>query len=288
MEEKNMIKAFEKNKILIPLSAVGLIILNMVFWGILGKLFLPTDWLSSAKLSAIVNTVQNILCSAAFIIIIKKLYGIKIEIGTNGLIKGIFVYGLVICIAGVSSLMMSYQKPEIGFVQALPQLLLFFVFNMTVGVVEEVLYRGLIFNSFRKYFGESKKGVYRAVLLSALVFGIVHLTNLIFTPDLVIATITQVIYAFFFGVLFNVIYYRTDNLLPCIIMHGVFDFISVFWTCFAEDLDKQIEVSNTTDMDIVSGLILIGLMSTFLISGLWQLRRIFKKRLAAEIEVSGT
>lgn len=283
-----MIKAFEKNKILIPLSAVGLIILNMVFWGILGKLFLPTDWLSSAKLSAIVNTVQNILCSAAFIIIIKKLYGIKIEIGTNGLIKGIFVYGLVICIAGVSSLMMSYQKPEIGFVQALPQLLLFFVFNMTVGVVEEVLYRGLIFNSFRKYFGESKKGVYRAVLLSALVFGIVHLTNLIFTPDLVIATITQVIYAFFFGVLFNVIYYRTDNLLPCIIMHGVFDFISVFWTCFAEDLDKQIEVSNTTDMDIVSGLILIGLMSTFLISGLWQLRRIFKKRLAAEIEVSGT
>ncbi len=283
-----MIKAFEKNKILIPLSAVGLIILNMVFWGILGKLFLPTDWLSSAKLSAIVNTVQNILCSAAFIIIIKKLYGIKIEISTNGLIKGIFVYGLVICIAGVSSLMMSYQKPEIGFVQALPQLLLFFVFNMTVGVVEEVLYRGLIFNSFRKYFGESKKGVYRAVLLSALVFGIVHLTNLIFTPDLVIATITQVIYAFFFGVLFNVIYYRTDNLLPCIIMHGVFDFISVFWTCFAEDLDKQIEVSNTTDMDIVSGLILIGLMSTFLISGLWQLRRIFKKRLAAEIEVSGT
>ena len=223
-----MIKAFEKNKILIPLSAVGLIILNMVFWGILGKLFLPTDWLSSAMLSAIVNTVQNILCSAAFIIIIKKLYGIKIEIGTNGLIKGIFVYGLVICIAGVSSLMMSYQKPEIGFVQALPQLLLFFVFNMTVGVVEEVLYRGLIFNSFRKYFGESKKGVYRAVLLSALVFGIVHLTNLIFTPDLVIATITQVIYAFFFGVLFNVIYYRTDNLLPCIIMHGVFDFISVF------------------------------------------------------------
>lgn len=283
-----MIKAFEKNRILIPFSAVGLIILNMIFWGILGKLFLPTDWLSSAKLSAIVNTVQNILCSAAFIIIIKKLYGIKIEIGTNGLIKGIFVYGLVICIAGVSSLMMSYQKPEIGFVQALPQLLLFFVFNMTVGVVEEVLYRGLIFNSFRKYFGESKKGVYRAVLLSALVFGIVHLTNLIFTPDLVIATITQVIYAFFFGVLFNVIYYRTDNLLPCIIMHGVFDFISVFWTCFAEDLDKQIEVSNTTDMDIVSGLILIGLMSTFLISGLWQLRRIFKKRLAAEIEVSGT
>lgn len=283
-----MIKAFEKNKILIPFSAVGLIILNMIFWGILGKLFLPTDWLSSAKLSAIVNTVQNILCSAAFIIIIKKLYGIKIEIGTNGLIKGIFVNGLVICIAGVSSLMMSYQKPEIGFVQALPQLLLFFVFNMTVGVVEEVLYRGLIFNSFRKYFGESKKGVYRAVLLSALVFGIVHLTNLIFTPDLVIATITQVIYAFFFGVLFNVIYYRTDNLLPCIIMHGVFDFISVFWTCFAEDLDKQIEVSNTTDMDIVSGLILIGLMSTFLISGLWQLRRIFKKRLAAEIEVSGT
>ena len=279
-----MKKAFEKNQILIPLSAVGLIILNMVFWGILSKLAIPDEWLSDAKLSAVVNTVQNILVSAVFILIIKKLFGMKIGIGKNELVKGIFLHGLVICIAGVSLLMMSYQKPEIGFARALPRLLLFFVFNMTVGVVEEILYRGLIFNSFRKYFGESKKGIYRAALLSGAVFGIVHLTNLIFAPELVIATITQVIYAFFFGVLFAVIYYRTENLLPCIILHGIFDFISVFWICFAEDLDKQINVSNTTDMNIASALILIGLTSTFLISALWQLKRVFNGRQTAEAE----
>lgn len=281
-----MIKPFEKNKILIPILAVGLIILNMVFWGILDKLIVPASWLSDAKLSAIVNTVQNIFVSAVFILIIKKLFGMKIGIGKDGLVRGIFLYGLVICIAGVSYLMMSYQKPEIGFARALPRLLLFFVFNMTVGAVEEILYRGLIFNSFRKYFGESKKGIYRAALLSGAVFGIVHLTNLIFAPDLVIATITQVIYAFFFGVLFAVIYYRTDNLLPCIILHGIFDFISVIWTCFAEDINKQTEVSNTTDTDIFSALVLIGLTSTFLISALWQLRRLFKKQQAAEIETA--
>ena len=281
-----MIKAFEKNKILILILAVGLIFLNMVFWGILDKLVVPESWLSDAKLSAIVNTVQNIFVSAVFILIIKKLFGMKIGIGKDGLVRGIFLHGLVICIAGVSSLMMSYQKPEIGFARVLPRLLLFFVFNMTVGAVEEILYRGLIFNSFRKYFGESKKGIYRAALLSGAVFGIVHLTNLIFAPDLVIATITQVIYAFFFGVLFAVIYYRTDNLLPCIILHGIFDFISVIWICFAEDINKQTEVLNTTDTDIVSALVIIGLTSTFLISALWQLGRLFKKQQAAETETA--
>ena len=149
---------------------------------------------------------------------------------------------------------------------------------MTVGAVEEIVYRGLIFNSFRKYCGESPKGIYRAVFLSAAVFGTAHIINLIFAPALVIATITQVVYAFFFGVLFAVIYYRTGNLLPCIIMHGVFDFASSFWTCFAKDIDKQINVLNTTDMDIVSVLIIIGLFSTFLISGLLQLKKIFKQR----------
>lgn len=189
MEERSMIKAFEKNKILIPILAVGLIILNMVFWGILDKLVVPESWLSDAKLSAIVNTVQNIFVSAVFILIIKKLFGMKIGIGKDGLVRGIFLHGLVI-------------------------------------------------------------------------------------------------YAFFFGVLFAVIYYRTDNLLPCIILHGIFDFISVIWICFAEDINKQTEVLNTTDTDIVSALVLIGLTSTFLISALWQLGRLFKKQQAAETETA--
>ncbi|MBR1751293.1 MAG: CPBP family intramembrane metalloprotease [Ruminococcus sp.] len=277
-----MIIAFEKNKTLIPITAVVLTIIAMIFMGLI-EAVIPTE----AIPSAIASTVLRILISALFIVIIKKLFGMKIGIGKSGLVKGVFLYGLFICIAAVSNFIGSYMTPEKSFIQALPWLLLYFIFYMTVGIVEEIIYRGLIFNSFRKYFGESKKGIYCSVFLSATVFGIVHITNLIFAPDLVIATITQVIYAFFFGVLIAVIYFRTENLLPCIILHGISDFISFFLTCFAEDLEKQIEVSNTTDMDIVSALILIGLMSTFLISGLWQLGRIFKKRQVTEKETAG-
>ena len=276
-----MKKAFEKNKILIPISAVGVIILNMIFWNIFNKLVIPAGWFSDTKLSTIVNTVENLAASAVFIIIIKKLFGMKIGIGKKELAKGIFLYGLVVCITAVTQFILSFQTPEKSLGQALPWILLFFIYNMTVGMIEEIIYRGLIFNSFRKYFGESKNDIYKAVLMSGAVFGAVHITNLIFAPALFIATITQVIYAFFFGVLFAVIYYRTGNLLPCIILHGIIDLSAAFWTCFANDIDKQINTANTTDIDIGTALMILGTLSTLFISGLWQLRRSFKTQQTA-------
>ena len=109
-------------------------------------------------------------------------------------------------------------------------------------------------------------------------FGGYHLANLFVYPDLVIATISQFIYASFVGVLFAVIYYRAENLLPCIILHAVFDFASCFWICFSKNINQMMNTVNTTDSDIISALAIIVLSSTFLISGLWQLRKVFKNK----------
>ena len=272
-----MTKIFKKNKILIPMSAIVLMILSIAVQGIIINI-LPENILSSEKSLTIVSILVKSLFAVIIAFITLKLYKIKIEFGKNNLVKGIFWYGIVLCIACVFNIIGSYQKPEISLLQALPMLILFLVDCIGVGFYEEILYRGLIFNSLKKYFGENKKGIYASVILSALVFGGYHLANLFVHPDLVISTISQFIYASFVGVLFAVIYYRSKNILPCIILHTIFDFASYIWICFSKNIDQMMNTVNTTDSDIVSALVIIGLCSTFLISGLCQLRKVFKNK----------
>lgn len=278
-----MKEEFEKNRKLMPIMAVVLAVLSSLF-----ILVAPENTVTSTMPKYILATITRSVLSAVLILITSRLYRMKIGLGKTGLVKGIFWFGLALCIASVFNFVGGYQKPEISFIQALPLLMVFLVFCMSVGLFEEIVFRGLLFGVFKKYFGDSKKGIYASVLLSALMFGCIHLENLLVYPDRVISTIAQVISAFFVGVLFAVIYYRTENLLACIILHGVFDFCGFFWFLFSKDIDKMLASSNETDSDIISALVFIGLSSFFLISGLWQLRRIFKKRSAAEIEVSGT
>ena len=184
----------------------------------------------------------------------------------------------MVCIAVIVNYITGYTTPEKNIAAALPYLLLSFVAMMCVGVAEEVMCRGFLFGACREYFGEKKKGIHLSVFVSALIFGCLHIGNLIFTPDLVIATVAQVIYASEVGIIFAVIYYRSENLWPCIILHGLFDFASDFWTCFAKNSNDALNTSNTTDIDIASALGLIAMCLPFVISGLWQLRTVFKKK----------
>ena len=273
-----MNKVFEKNKILIPISAVLLVILSSIIEVLLLFVVAPESWISSTIPKTILSTLIKLVLSAIFIFLTIKVYKLKIGFGKSKLVKGLFWFGLVLCIATVFNFVGGYIKPEISFIQALPMIMLYLVYSISVGLYEEIACRGFVFGLFRKYFGDSKKGIYLSVLLSALVFGCAHFVNLIVYPELVISTIAQVISASLVAVLFAVIYYRTENLLPCIILHSAFDFAGFFWFCFAKDIDQMMSTSNTTDSDIISALAFIGLSSTFLISGLWQLRTVFKNK----------
>lgn len=270
-------KKFEKSSKIMLLIAVVLVILSSTI-ELIFNLFIQESWISSTIPRIIFSTMIKLVLLAIIIFIALKIYKMKMKFGKKCLGKGIFWFGLVLCIASLFNLVGGYQKPEISFIQALPVLMLFLVFSISVGLYEEIVFRGFIFSLFRKYFGESKKGIYLSVLLSALAFGCMHFVNLIVYPDLIITTIAQVISASFVGVLFAVIYYRTENLLPCIILHSVFDFAGYFWFCFAKDIDKVMNISNTTDIEIGSALGNIVLTSLFLIAGLLQLRKVFKNK----------
>ena len=114
------------------------------------------------------------------------------------------------------------------------------------------------------------------MFLSSFIFGLFHLTNLIDKPYLVIGTICQVLYATFGGVLFAVIYYRTQNILPGIILHASFNFTSLMWKSFRV-IDEQKIQTEAKDMSVFAALYVLLIYSPLLISGIIQLMIIFRK-----------
>ena len=92
-----------------------------------------------------------------------------------------------------------------------------------VGFLEEVIFRGLLFNAMRK------DGVKSAILVSSLTFGMGHIINLFNGSGAeLLPNLLQVVYATAAGFMFVMIYYKTESLLVCIGAHGVLNALSVF------------------------------------------------------------
>lgn len=90
-----------------------------------------------------------------------------------------------------------------------------------VGFLEEVIFRGLLFNGMRK---ENEK---TAIVVSSLTFGIGHIVNLLSGAEL-LSTLLQVGYATAIGFLFTVMFLKSGSLIPCIVAHAVINSLSAF------------------------------------------------------------
>ena len=100
---------------------------------------------------------------------------------------------------------------------------LYILSMLCVGFLEEVIFRGLLFNAMRR---DSLKA---AVIVSSLTFGIGHMINLINGSGAeLLPNLLQVVYATAAGFMFVMMYLRSDSLLGCIAAHGIFNALSVF------------------------------------------------------------
>lgn len=92
-----------------------------------------------------------------------------------------------------------------------------------VGLLEEVIFRGLLFKAV------AKDNLKTATIVSSVTFGIGHIVNLFngSGADL-LGSGLQVVYAIAAGFMFTVLFYKTKSLLACIITHGCLNALSVF------------------------------------------------------------
>lgn len=100
---------------------------------------------------------------------------------------------------------------------------LYILTMLGVGFLEEVIFRGLLFNAMRK------DNLMVAVVVSSITFGMGHIINLINGSGAeLIPNLLQMVYATAAGLMFVMMYYRSGSLIVCIAAHGFFNAISVF------------------------------------------------------------
>ncbi len=97
-----------------------------------------------------------------------------------------------------------------------------FVFGyLLVGLGEEMLGRAVLAETLLEHFGLERRGILTACGLSGLIFGLMHLVNLAFSPAP--AVIAQVVSATFAGILLAAIYFRSGNIWATVTLHALYD-----------------------------------------------------------------
>ncbi len=94
---------------------------------------------------------------------------------------------------------------------------------LCVGFLEEVIFRGLLFESI------AKDNVKSAVIISSLTFGIGHIINLFNGSGMdLVNNLCQIVFAIAVGFLLVTVFYRGGSLLPCILVHSAINTLGTF------------------------------------------------------------
>jgi len=153
--------------------------------------------------------------------------------------------------------------------------LLVFVFlikSITVGVLEEVVFRGLIQGSIINNFGGKRKGIVISVLLSSIIFGIAHIINIGENYINFNGVIRQVFAATCLGTLFGVVLLRTKNIYPIIFIHSAISFFSLIGTLFPEYFPEKVLGEKSASELIASSVFVILLFGSAFVIAMFLIR----------------
>lgn len=132
------------------------------------------------------------------------------------------------------------------------------VLSVAGPVLEEVLFRGAITTALLKRYSPAK-----AIVLSALVFGIFHINPV------------QVVGATLIGLLLAWIFYKTASLIPCILIHIINNALSAYLDILQKKPDWSFPDANSLQdlfADHTYYIILIAAIVVFLVSIRWMKR----------------
>ena len=139
----------------------------------------------------------------------------------NGLLVGMYPLAFI-CYSIYSALI--FERPDTPLLPA-GRILSFLACMAMVGVAEEFLFRGVIAETLLEHFGTSRAGVWKACLLSGVLFGAAHLTNLLGSAPF--GVLMQCLFAASLGSLFAAIYFLTGNIWVTVFLHGMMDISSM-------------------------------------------------------------
>ena len=231
-------------------------IFAMILAAVLAMLILSIPGLLG--LSDVVSNLASSVLAVLFLIAYTKWFAPEFKgvFKTSSLATGIFFVWLPF----LFKIVMSYILNVVDYGFYFKPTMLALAMAIAAGFFEETVFRGVTVPIGMRYI-RSEKRVSIIVLFTALVFGLLHVGNVINGANVTMGII-QGIATIFAGLLFVAVFLRTGNILIPIIMHGVYDYM-----CFVTDasLDNGIMTSET----VTTGLILAVLVDV--IAGVWAL-----------------
>ncbi len=250
----------------------------------LGILKLPLDTLldnfdlSSQQSDDIIRLIKNLVILILAIFAIKKLKLVEL----SGLSKHIklqnkflILVPLYLVIIGVLSLL----GTDLSSISAIDFILLALVM-LSVGFVEEFIFRGILQSVFLKKYGHRKNGILISIFLPAALFGALHLVNI--NMSNIAASIGQFVYAFFIGAAFGAILLKTNKLIPLVILHGLINTVFSINTL----LDDTVTTGELEQQDIGQAIGSILVVLPLFIVGLFIIRKISIESIQEKIALS--
>lgn len=143
---------------------------------------------------------------------------------------------------------------------------LLFIWAMSIGFYEESWTRGLLQSELVRSFRSRRGGIPIACLVAAATFGLLHLIRV---SGSLAAELNQVCVATIIGVLFGALLLRTRRLYPIVIAHGLLDFFSGLDTLTPAPEGPATPAPTTLEEFAVTFLLL-----PFFVFAVWQLTRV--------------
>ena len=134
-----------------------------------------------------------------------------------------------------------------------------------IGVREETLYRGIVTNALALKYANSVVGIYITVFVSGVLFGSLHMYNMISGVSFT-GALTQSLGAMGIGILFSAIYLRGGNIWFLIITHAIIDFSGLFESTFL--VSELTEVQQMDNLPVNGAYIMVPvciIVSVFLV-----------------------
>lgn len=148
--------------------------------------------------------------------------------------------GLLLCIPALLVALDNFPivpliESKMAFNGAIGRLIPYILYCLSIGIMEETIFRGNIFPLFMYKFSHTKKGLFRAIVSSSALFGAMHLLNLFggFSPMVFL----QVGYSFLIGCMCALCLIFSGNIIIPIVVHALFDvggFLFDFGFCVGE------------------------------------------------------